>query len=91
MADDHEGLSSLEGRSREAGPDHAGTPVRDVPRGRGYGSAWLWLAIGIAGLGTGIAIGHGLLIAGGLVLAGMAGQLFDPDRRRPRRRLPRPR
>ncbi|WP_327112253.1 hypothetical protein OG206_04100 [Streptomyces sp. NBC_01341] len=91
MSNDHEGLSGLERGPREAGPEHAGTPAGDTPRARGYGSAWLWLAIGIAGLGAGIVIGHGLLIAGGLVLAGMAGQLFDPDRRRARRRLSRPR
>ncbi|MFE7752751.1 hypothetical protein [Streptomyces sp. NPDC057428] len=91
MSDDHERLSGPEGRPREAGPGHGGALRRDTPRGRGYGPAWLWLAAGIAGLGAGIVVGHGLLIAAGLVLAGIAGQLYDPERRRARRRMPRPR
>ncbi|WP_322982563.1 hypothetical protein [Streptomyces sp. S584] len=33
---------------------------------------------------TGIVVGHGRLIAAGLVAAGVGGQLFDPDQRRRR-------
>ncbi|MER5556899.1 hypothetical protein ABT001_35545 [Streptomyces sp. NPDC002793] len=71
-------------------PERAGTPGRDAPRHRPSGT-WLWLTIGVVGLLTGIVIGHGLLIAAGLVVAGMAGQLLDPQRPRPRNSAPRPR
>ncbi|MFB8031263.1 hypothetical protein ACFQ6U_36670 [Streptomyces sp. NPDC056465] len=67
-------------------------PARaDVPRGRRPGPTWAWLAVGVVGLVAGIAMGHGLLIAAGLVVAGMAGQLLDPQRSRHRNRAPRPR
>ncbi|TJZ58891.1 hypothetical protein FCH28_01670 [Streptomyces piniterrae] len=42
------------------------------------GTAWLALAAAIGGLATGIALAHGLLIAGALMLAGLSGQYFDP-------------
>lgn len=39
---------------------------------------WILLAIGVAGLLAGLALGRGLLIAGGLFLAaGALGQLID--------------
>ncbi|MFE3830312.1 DUF3040 domain-containing protein [Streptomyces sp. NPDC059092] len=60
----------------------AGTPCR--PREYRHGTAWLTLAVALGGLALGIVLGHGLLIAGGLVLAGIAGHLFDPDRARVR-------
>ncbi|MEV7085935.1 DUF3040 domain-containing protein [Streptomyces sp. NPDC093085] len=60
----------------------AGTPY--PPREYRHGTAWLTLAVALGGLALGIVIGHGLLIAGGLVLAGIAGHLFDPDRARAR-------
>ncbi|MGW0613696.1 DUF3040 domain-containing protein [Streptomyces sp. NPDC002788] len=41
--------------------------------------AWWGLALGVGVLGSGIALAQGLLIAGGLVLVGMAAQLVDPD------------
>ena len=37
---------------------------------------------------TGVVLPDGLLIATGLVLAGIAVQLLDPHRARPERRLP---
>lgn len=46
--------------------------------------AWWGLVLGLAVLGSGIALAQGLLIAAGLVLAGMAGQLVDPDPSLPR-------
>ncbi|MFE3742456.1 DUF3040 domain-containing protein [Streptomyces sp. NPDC059134] len=60
----------------------AGTPCR--PREYRHGTAWLTLAVGLGALALGIILGHGLLIAGGLVLAGIGAQLFDPDRGRVR-------
>ncbi|MGW1818538.1 hypothetical protein ACWCQM_33845 [Streptomyces sp. NPDC002125] len=73
------------------GHDRPGTPERGAPRGSRRGLVRLWLTVGIVALVAGIVIGHGLLIAAGLVVAGMAGQLFDPQRARPRGRVPRPR
>ncbi|MFE9367710.1 hypothetical protein ACFYNN_34160 [Streptomyces sp. NPDC006978] len=52
---------------------------RPAPRRR-PAAAWVWLAVGVGGLMTGIVVGHGRLIA-----AGVGGQLFDPDQRRRRR------
>ncbi|MDX3057196.1 hypothetical protein PV394_18940 [Streptomyces sp. NE06-03E] len=57
---------------------------RPAPRRRPT-AAWVWLVVGVGGLMTGIVVGHGLLIAAGLVAAGVGGQLFDPDQRRRRR------
>ncbi|MEU0303772.1 hypothetical protein ABZ252_30665 [Streptomyces sp. NPDC006175] len=48
-------------------------------------AAWVWTVVGLGALMTGIAVGHGLLIAAGLVAAGVGGQLFDPGNRRGRR------
>ncbi|CAM5591730.1 MULTISPECIES: DUF3040 domain-containing protein [Streptomyces] len=55
-------------------------PPREYRRGR----AWLLLLAGLTALGVGIGVGHGLLLATGLVVAGIAVHLFDPDRPRPR-------
>ncbi|GGZ20320.1 hypothetical protein [Streptomyces nitrosporeus] len=74
------------GRARPA-PDRprpaAGRTGRTPRPGRPVRTtlAWVWLVAGLAALLTGIGIGHGLLIAAGLVVAGVGGQLFDPDRR----------
>ncbi|MEW1722103.1 DUF3040 domain-containing protein [Streptomyces sp. NPDC093109] len=59
-----------------------GTPCS--PREYRRGAAWTMLAVALGGLALGIAMGHGLLIAGGLVLAGAAAHRFDPDRGRVR-------
>ena len=67
----------------------AGRPCR--PREYRHARAWLLLAVAMAVLGTGIALAHGLLIATGLVLAGMAGELFDPERDARGHRIPPPR
>ncbi|MDX3583055.1 DUF3040 domain-containing protein [Streptomyces europaeiscabiei] len=67
----------------------AGCPCR--PREYRHARAWLLLAAAMAVLGTGIALAHGLLIAAGLVLAGMAGELLDPERDARRHRIPPPR
>ncbi|AEN13769.1 MULTISPECIES: hypothetical protein [unclassified Streptomyces] len=70
-------------------PVDAGRTTRTAPRAsrpRRTGHLWLWLVAGLTALGVGIAVGHGLLIAAGLVVAGAAAQLFDPDRRREGRR-----
>lgn len=60
-------------RARVAGSCRSRRPLVDRP-----GAAWLGLAAAIGGLATGIALAHGPLIAGALMLAGLAGQYFDP-------------
>ncbi|MFJ1646398.1 DUF3040 domain-containing protein [Streptomyces sp. NPDC088258] len=51
-----------------------------VPREYRRGAAWSTLGVALCKFALGVALGHGLLIAAGLVLAGAAGHLFDPDR-----------
>ncbi|POX44326.1 DUF3040 domain-containing protein [Streptomyces sp. Ru72] len=46
------------------------------------GSAWATLALAATALALGIALPHGLLIATGLVLAGITANFFDPLRAR---------
>ncbi|MET8979511.1 DUF3040 domain-containing protein [Streptomyces sp. NPDC004539] len=58
-----------------------GRPQR--PREYRRGRAWWALAGAGALLLVGIALPHGLLLATGLVGAGMAATLFDPHRRHP--------
>lgn len=95
MAGTHdERLREIESRLHREGPRFAralgaGRPCR--PREYRHTRAWLLLAVALAVLGTGIALVHGLLIAAGLVLAGMAGELFDPQRDARRHRNPLPR
>ncbi|MFJ3704575.1 MULTISPECIES: hypothetical protein [Streptomyces] len=91
MAHYDERLHGFEDRLRREQTEH-GVPERNASRGFRPGpTTWLWLAVGVVGLLTGIFIGHGLLIAAGLVVAGMAGQLLDPQRGRRRGGVPRPR
>ncbi|MFG2594262.1 hypothetical protein [Streptomyces sp. NPDC048438] len=86
-----ERLRGLEDRLGSDRPERTGAPGRDARRGKRPISTWLWLTVGTAGLVSGIVIGHGLLIAAGLVVAGMAGQLLDPQRRGQRNSAQRPR
>ncbi|MFJ8871222.1 hypothetical protein ACIRD6_36410 [Streptomyces sp. NPDC102473] len=86
MPHDDERPRGHEDRTGSDGPAHTSTP-----RDRRPGTKWVWLAVGVVGLVAGIVMGHGLLIAAGLVVAGMAGQLLDPQRSRHRNRVPRPR
>lgn len=84
-ADEDRRLGDLAERLRQDDPRfvHAfehGLPCR--PREYRHGTAWLMLVVALGGLALGIVIGHGLLIAGGLVLAVAAAHLFDPDRGR---------
>lgn len=72
---------------REAGVPAAGERAARTRR-RWRTAAWLVLATATAGLGFGIAAGEGLLIAAGLVLAGVSGHLFTPEYRNPRGRPP---
>lgn len=53
--------------------------VRPRRRARRNGRAWpaLALALGTALLALGVVVGHGLLLAAGLVLVGAAGHLLD--------------
>lgn len=46
------------------------------------GRIWLLLALGAMLLVTGVVVGHGLLLAAGLVLVGVAGRSFDGPPRR---------
>ncbi|MFF8101214.1 DUF3040 domain-containing protein [Streptomyces sp. NPDC016640] len=55
----------------------AGRPAR--PREYRRTSVWWLLAAGVAMLIAGMIVADGLLIAAGLVLAGIAVQLLDPD------------
>ncbi|MEV8230384.1 hypothetical protein AB0P41_30790 [Streptomyces sp. NPDC079167] len=64
------------------GPASGRRALRPAPRAT---AAWVWTVVGLGALMTGIAVGHGLLIAAGLVAAGVGGQLFDPGNRRGRR------
>ncbi|MFE5257593.1 DUF3040 domain-containing protein [Streptomyces coelicoflavus] len=63
-----------------------GRPRR--PREYRYRRAWLLLAVALGALATGVFLAHGLLIAAGLVFAGVAGELFDPHRRERPARCP---
>ncbi|MFB7493696.1 DUF3040 domain-containing protein [Streptomyces sp. NPDC056161] len=58
----------------------AGRPAR--PREYRRTGAWWGLATGGAALAAGVFLPHGLLIAAGLVVMGIAVQLLDPDRAR---------
>ncbi|GGW69986.1 MULTISPECIES: hypothetical protein [Streptomyces] len=66
----------------ECPADSEGQPARhDLhparPRPRRRTGAWPTLAAGLAALITGVALAEGLLIATGLVLAGIGVQLLD--------------
>ncbi|MFH8884295.1 DUF3040 domain-containing protein [Streptomyces californicus] len=77
-----ERLRELEEQLRHDDPAFAEAMSGGTPRpAREYRrrSAWLWLVAGLAVLGIGIAAGHGLLIATGLVVTGAAAHLFDPQ------------
>ncbi|MER7489726.1 DUF3040 domain-containing protein [Streptomyces sp. NPDC126497] len=50
------------------------------PRGHRRTGAWCALVLGVTMLAAGIVVPDGLLIAAGLVLAGIAVQLLDPGR-----------
>ncbi|MDW8805913.1 DUF3040 domain-containing protein [Streptomyces scabiei] len=91
---DDKRLGEIESRLHREDPRFAralGTDRPCRPREYRHTRAWLLLALALAALGTGIALAHGLLIAAGLVLAGMAGELFDPGRDARRHRGPPPR
>ncbi|MFH9732785.1 DUF3040 domain-containing protein [Streptomyces sp. NPDC017260] len=81
---DDQRLSEIESRLHRDDPrfSHALDTGRPrSPREYRQRGAWLLFATALAVLGTGIALAHGLLIATGLVLAGVAGELLDPHRR----------
>ncbi|KAB2976511.1 MULTISPECIES: DUF3040 domain-containing protein [unclassified Streptomyces] len=60
----------------------AGRPAR--PHEYRRTRAWWLLGVGLTTLGTGIAVADGLVIAAGLVLAGIAVERCDPQRTRGR-------
>ncbi|PNG19943.1 DUF3040 domain-containing protein [Streptomyces cahuitamycinicus] len=76
-------LKDLEQQMEHSDPRFAqaldsGRPRR--PREYRHGPAWLVLAGALAMVVTGMVLPNGLLIAAGLVVAGIAGHLFDPHR-----------
>ncbi|MFJ9637883.1 DUF3040 domain-containing protein [Streptomyces sp. NPDC101178] len=80
-----EQLRALEEQLHRDDPGFAAAMADGTPRSpREYRrrNAWLAMAFGLTALGMGIAIGHGLLIATGLVVSGAAAHLFDPQRGR---------
>lgn len=91
---DDERLVALESRFERDDPRFAralaaGRPAR--PREYRHTGAWWALAAGAVLLVTGVVLPHGVLIAMGLVVSGMAVQTFDPDRVRMGRRGTTPR
>lgn len=75
---------------RRPGESGAGDPGRAAgARGdRWRVAAWLVLVTGTVALVAGVWTGEGLLIAAGLVLAGVSGHLFTPEYRNGRRGRP---
>jgi hypothetical protein len=61
----------------------SGRPAR--PREYRRTGAWGTLAVALGLLAAGMALPEGILVAAGLVLAGIAVPLFDPHRERPQR------
>jgi hypothetical protein len=60
--------------------DGAAVPTEPTPvRGRWRTAAWLFLAVAAVSLVAGVVVGDGLLLAAGLVLAGISGHLFTPE------------
>ncbi|MFM9371964.1 DUF3040 domain-containing protein [Streptomyces sp. Da 82-17] len=83
---DDERLGDIAARLARDDPEFAraigsGRPCR--PREYRHGRAWLALTLALACLGVGIAVGHGVVIGAGLILAGASAPHFDPHRRRP--------
>ncbi|KOT95552.1 MULTISPECIES: DUF3040 domain-containing protein [Streptomyces] len=90
LSDDRR-LTEIETRLHREDPEFVrsftdGRPLR--PREYRYHRAWLLLCLALGALATGVFMAHGLLIAAGLVFAGVAGELFDPHRRVRARRCP---
>ncbi|MET7687834.1 DUF3040 domain-containing protein [Streptomyces sp. NPDC005483] len=85
---DEEHLIDLAARLERDDPRFAhalgsGRPAR--PREYRRTGAWGTLTVALALLTSGMALPEGILVAAGLVLAGIAGPLFDPHRDRPQR------
>ncbi|MFG3258647.1 DUF3040 domain-containing protein [Streptomyces sp. NPDC048172] len=81
MAGFDEKLEDIAAQLEREDPDFAralagGRPCR--PREDRRRRAWLALTVSLTGLGIGIAIGHGLLIAAGLAAVGCAVHLLPP-------------
>ncbi|MEU3986008.1 DUF3040 domain-containing protein [Streptomyces sp. NPDC026672] len=80
---DDDRLVDLEARVERDDPRFArglgaGRPAR--PREYRRAGAWWGLAAGVAVLVAGVFLPHGLMIATGLVVMGIAVELFDPHR-----------
>jgi len=71
-------------------PDGTPEPTRKSTAHAAWrAAAWLFLVTATGTLVAGIVVGQGLLIATGLVLAGIAGHLFTPEYAENRNRSPR--
>ncbi len=87
-------LAEIEARLRREDPRFADALASGLPRRpRDRRRRWLWLLLvaALAVFGAGIVLPHGLLIATGLVLAGVAGELLAPGPDPPPRRTSWPR
>jgi len=77
-----------DGDKRTAGPETGSRAGRGPSTHRRHGSAWAVLLSALAAVVAGMVLPHGLLLAAGLVLAGVGVSLFDappaPRRGRPR-------
>ncbi|MER7696355.1 MULTISPECIES: DUF3040 domain-containing protein [unclassified Streptomyces] len=65
-------------RALSTGRPRAPREYRRRPHGRK--AAWCVLALALAAFAAGIILPHGLLLASGIVAAGIAGDLFEPPR-----------
>jgi hypothetical protein len=85
---DDEHLVELAARLERDDPRFARAPASGRPnRPREYRRAGAWgtLTLALSLLAAGTALPEGILVAAGLVLAGIAVPLFDPHRDRPPR------
>ncbi|MEU1198139.1 hypothetical protein ABZ446_18150 [Streptomyces sp. NPDC005813] len=79
---DEEGLAGLDAQLGRDGP-RSRVPVNRGsvrPGGGRRAGAWWVLATAVVALPTGLVLPHGLLVATGLVLLGIAASLLDPYR-----------
>jgi hypothetical protein len=77
-------LGEIEARLRRDDPAFVRALDEGRPRSpREYRrtGAWTLLVVGVAAFALGMLLPHGLLLAAGLVASGIAGELFDPQRR----------
>lgn len=89
MPYEHKAIEDIEAETRRTDPRFAdglrtGRPC--APREYRRRLGWFLLAVSLAWIVIGIVLPQGLLIAAGLVLAGISGGVFDPRLEPARRR-----